>query len=75
MTAARAHARTRSRRSAAGETGPRLRWWALPLPVTVFAALLTLLLFGGGEASAGTAGQLGPAVAALWEELRHLLGA
>ncbi|WP_129838880.1 hypothetical protein [Streptomyces sp. RFCAC02] len=33
----------------------RLRWWALALPATVFAAFLALLLCGSGAQAAPTA--------------------
>ncbi|MBW1597552.1 hypothetical protein [Streptomyces sp. JJ38] len=70
-TAAGAHVPTHRLRD--GHTGLRLRWWALPLPVAVFAALTALLLLGDGSASPGaTAEGLGGAAAALWHHLSSL---
>ncbi|GAA4670518.1 hypothetical protein GCM10023347_25410 [Streptomyces chumphonensis] len=74
MTTA-AGARPTSRRHDAA-TGPRLRWWALPLPVAVFALLLALLLLGGGQGSGGaaeTASGFGQVASVLWEKL-HAAG-
>ncbi|MCX2971288.1 hypothetical protein WDH52_18480 [Streptomyces sp. TRM70308] len=64
-------ARTRAHRRAAGDADLRLRWWALPLPLTVFLALLALVTLGG-EAHAGTADGVGRVAAALWELLSGL---
>ncbi|WP_340562620.1 hypothetical protein [Streptomyces sp. GSL17-111] len=73
-TAAGAH--PTPRRGHDGATGPRLRWWALPLPVAVFTLLLALLLLGGGQGSGGaatdTASGFGEVASALWEKLNGL---
>ncbi|UGY90639.1 hypothetical protein [Streptomyces gobiensis] len=66
---ARAHTRTSC--PAASGVGKRLRWWAVVLPVTVFAVLLALSV-GGGEARANDA--VGLPVAQFLGYLQQSLG-